>query len=55
MVAGGREVERHQPMASVEQCWIEAINVMDEMRFRHGGAKITKIAVACVVSDGDPV
>ena len=54
MVVGGHDVERHQPMASVEQCWVEAAKVMDEMRFRHVGAGISKIGIGCVVSEGEP-
>lgn len=56
MVVGGHDVERHQPMSSVDQCWVEAQKIMDEMRSNHNhdGAKISKIGIGCVIDDGDP-
>ena len=54
MVVAGRDVERHQTMTSLEQCWVEARKTMDEMRHHHPDAKITKIGIGCVVDDGDP-
>ena len=57
MVVGGHDVERHQPMASIEECWHEARMIMDEMRTQHDhdGANITKIGIGCVMDAGDPV
>jgi hypothetical protein len=54
MVVGGHDVERHQPMSSMKQCWIEARKTMAEMQFSHDNAKITKIGIGCVVDGGDP-
>jgi hypothetical protein len=54
MIVGGQDIERHQPMASIEQCWHEAQMVMDEMMHHHLDAKVTKIGIGCVVDAGDP-
>ena len=55
MIVDGRDYERHQPMSSIEQCWVEAKATMENIRTaEHQDISIRNVGVGCVIDAGDP-
>jgi hypothetical protein len=50
---GGQNFERHEPMPNLAMCWQRAPERMNALLAAH--PEITKLAVGCVISNGDPI
>jgi hypothetical protein len=50
---GGQSFERHEPMPNLATCWQRAPERMNALLAVH--PEITKLAVGCVINNGDPI
>jgi hypothetical protein len=50
---GGQSFERHEPMPNLATCWERAPGRMNALLAAH--PEMTKLAVGCVINNGDPI
>ena len=50
---GGQNFERYEPMPNLATCWRRAPERMKALLAAH--PEITKLAVRCVINNGDPI
>jgi hypothetical protein len=50
---GGQNFERHEPMPNLATCWERAPERMNALLAAH--PEMTKLAVGCVINNGDPI
>jgi hypothetical protein len=50
---GGQNFERYEPMPDLATCWRRAPERMNALLAVH--PEITKLAVGCVINNGDPI
>lgn len=52
MTVNGQDIERHEMVGSVSECWEMAAERMNKLYAQREHANITKIAVGCVIDFG---
>jgi hypothetical protein len=50
---GGQNFERYEPMPDLATCWQRAPERMNALLAAH--PEITKLAIGCVINNGDPI
>lgn len=55
MIVDGQDFQRHEPMISIDACWVRARETMENIRTaEHKDIDIRMVGVGCVIDSGDP-
>ncbi len=55
MTVAGHDIERHENIKSLSECWDRAKETMEEIRKQHSETvPIKKIGIGCVIDMGNP-